>query len=130
IVSAVRAAGKTVIELTEATKLDLPFDLLPQADIVTWDGSIGAFAGLIAASDQYIGYDSAGQHIAAALGVKTLTVFVGANNATFADRWRPYGEKQVEVLKVGADDQASVNQRGVVFHQFLILLRGMQAKAL
>ncbi|MBL8188995.1 MAG: hypothetical protein JNK38_13370, partial [Acidobacteria bacterium] len=46
IVSAVRAAGKTVIELTEATKLDLPFDLLPQADIVTWDGSIGAFAGL------------------------------------------------------------------------------------
>jgi ADP-heptose:LPS heptosyltransferase len=32
-----------------------------------WDGSIGAFAGLIADSDQYIGYDSAGQHIAAAM---------------------------------------------------------------
>ncbi len=100
IVTAVRSAGKTVVELSEATKLDLPTDLLRQADVVTWDGSIGAFAGLIAASDQYIGYDSAGQHISAALGVKTLTVFVSANNTTFTDRWQPYGRGVVNLVKV------------------------------
>ena len=105
IVSAVRAAGKTVVELNESTKANLPFDLLCQADIVTWDGSIGVFAGLIAASDQYIGYDSAGQHIAAALGVKTLTVFVNSNNATFADRWRPFGKGRVETLNVQVGQQ-------------------------
>ncbi|MDX2041860.1 MAG: glycosyltransferase family 9 protein [Acidobacteriota bacterium] len=100
IVTAVRSAGKTVIELSEATKHDLLTDLLRQADIVTWDGSIGAFAGLVAASNLYIGYDSAGQHIAAALGVKTLTVFVSVNNTTFADRWRPFGKSIVKVLNV------------------------------
>ena len=100
IVAGVRAAGKTVIELTEANKAELADKNLPEADLVTWDGGIGAFAGLIAASDEYIGYDSAGQHIAAALGVPTKTVFVGSNNTTFAERWRPFGKGIVKVWNV------------------------------
>lgn len=105
--------SKIVIELSEATKPDLPADLLRQADIVTWDGSIGAFAGLIAASDQYIGYDSAGQHIAAALGVKTLTVFVSSNNATFTERWRPFGKGKVEVVNVEVNHRLRVAKAGM-----------------
>src|SRR5262249_16956649 len=35
----------------------------------TWQGSFAGFASIIAASTLYVGYDSAGQHIAAASGV-------------------------------------------------------------
>lgn len=115
IVTAVRSAGKTVVELNESAKANLPIDLLRQADIVTWDGSIGTFAGLIAASDEYIGYDSAGQHIAAALGVKTLTVFVSANNTTFAERWRPFGKGRVVAKSV---DLAEPNIEKISAHLF------------
>ncbi|MBP6819995.1 MAG: glycosyltransferase family 9 protein [Acidobacteria bacterium] len=100
IVAIVRAAGKNVVEFDESNNSEFANSELQQASVVTWDGSIGAFAGLIAASDKYIGYDSAGQHIAAALGVPTLTIFVGSNNATFAERWRPFGKSAVEVMKV------------------------------
>ncbi len=100
IVAAVRAEGKTVVEMNEASKAEIADVNLAQANIVTWDGGIGSFAGLIAASDKYIGYDSAGQHISAALGVPTLTVFVNSNNATFAERWRPFGKGKVEVLRI------------------------------
>ncbi|MEP7337429.1 MAG: hypothetical protein ABI977_06755 [Acidobacteriota bacterium] len=86
IVAGIRLRGGNVVELDEGNKTELPDQDLRQADIVTWDGSIGAFAGLIAVSDQYIGYDSAGQHIAAALGITTLTMFVTSNNATFTER--------------------------------------------
>ncbi len=58
-------------------------------DVLVWQGGIGALAGLIAASDLYIGYDSAGQHIAAALGVPVLTVFVNNSTPRFAQRWWP-----------------------------------------
>ncbi|MGH9844701.1 MAG: glycosyltransferase family 9 protein, partial [Blastocatellia bacterium] len=68
------------------------------ADVITWDGGIGAFAGLIAASDQYVGYDSAGQHIAAGLRTPTLTIFVNSNSQKFAERWRPYGPGLIRVI--------------------------------
>jgi len=102
ITTTIRAQGKTVIEITEANQPQIAEQDLSEADVVTWDGSIGAFAGLIAASDKYIGYDSAGQHIAAALGVPTLTIFVNANSAAFANRWRPFGKGKIEVVKVEA----------------------------
>jgi ADP-heptose:LPS heptosyltransferase len=100
IVAIVRAAGKKVVEFDESNKAEFANSELQQVSVVTWDGGIGSFAGLIAASDKYIGYDSAGQHIAAALGVQTLTIFVSSNNATFAERWRPFGKNAVEVMKV------------------------------
>ncbi|MBS1790201.1 MAG: hypothetical protein JST85_20925 [Acidobacteria bacterium] len=108
IVDLLRAQGKTVIELNEHTKADLPIVALQQADVVTWDGGIGAFAGLIAASDQYIGYDSAGQHIAAALGVPTLTMFVNSSNAVFAERWRPFGKGKIDLVNIAPNGEASV----------------------
>lgn len=95
-----RARGKKIVEMSEANETELAGENLLQADVVTWNGGIGAFAGLIAASDEYIGYDSAGQHIAAALGVPTLTVFVNSNNAVFAERWRPYGPNGAKVWQV------------------------------
>jgi hypothetical protein len=61
------------------------------ANVRQFNGSFAAFAALIARSDLYVGYDSAGQHAAAALGVPLISVFAGAVNDRFFERWRPDG---------------------------------------
>ena len=42
-----------------------------------WDGSFAGFAAIVAAARLYVGYDSAGQHVAAAAGVPLISVFAG-----------------------------------------------------
>lgn len=69
-----------------------------KAELVAWRGRIGLLAGLIGASDVYIGYDSAGQHIAAALGVPCVDVFAGYSSHRMLDRWRPTGPAEVVVI--------------------------------
>jgi hypothetical protein len=98
IVAALRIAGRTVVEINESDRARAISSAKIEADAITWDGGIGSFAGLIAASDRYVGYDSAGQHIAAALRIPTLTIFVNSNSPAFAERWRPYGSGIIEVL--------------------------------
>jgi len=100
IVATLRAAGRSIIEINEGNRADVISKEKIKADAITWDGGIGTFAGLIAASDRYIGYDSAGQHIAAALRVPALTIFVNSSSSTFAERWRPYGPGIIEVFNV------------------------------
>jgi glycosyl transferase family 9 (putative heptosyltransferase) len=104
VVANLRAAGRGVIEICEGARADAISSEKIEADAVTWEGSLGAFAGLIAAGDQYVGYDSAGQHIAAALRIPTLTIFVNTNSPTFAERWRPYGPGVIEVLNVESEN--------------------------
>jgi ADP-heptose:LPS heptosyltransferase len=98
IIEKIRARGKTVIEINAGNISEVSCHETISADLLTWDGGIGAFAGLIAACDIYVGYDSAGQHIAAALEVPTLAIFVNSNSETFAERWRPYGRGEIEVF--------------------------------
>lgn len=54
-----------------------------------WEGSFAGFAALIAASHLYAGYDSAGQHVAAAAGVPLISIFAGFPAPRMFDRWRP-----------------------------------------
>ncbi len=54
-----------------------------------WEGSFAGFAALIAASRLYVGYDSAGQHVAAAAGVPLISIFAGFPVPRMFDRWRP-----------------------------------------
>ena len=56
---------------------------------------------LVAESDLYVGYDSAFQHIAAALSVPAIDVFVNAPNEHFSRRWKPYPRAPVEVVRAG-----------------------------
>jgi ADP-heptose:LPS heptosyltransferase len=102
IAAKLRSEGKTVVEVDQQNAPELLKQESIRAEVLTWHGGIGAFAGLIAAGDEYIGYDSAGQHIAAALGVPALTIFVNANSRTFAERWRPYGSGMIEVFNIDA----------------------------
>ncbi|MFN0083917.1 MAG: glycosyltransferase family 9 protein [Blastocatellia bacterium] len=104
ILEMVRARGRTVVEVTPQSAAEWMRRDAIHADVLTWDGGIGEFAGLIAAGDRYIGYDSAGQHLAAALRVPTLTLFVNASSATFAERWRPYGSGRISVAGFRPDN--------------------------
>jgi ADP-heptose:LPS heptosyltransferase len=54
-----------------------------------WDGSFAGFVGFIAGAKLYAGYDSAGQHAAAACGVPLISVFTGFPVPRMFDRWRP-----------------------------------------
>lgn len=71
-------------------------------------GSFASFALSIARSRLYVGYDSAGQHAAAALGVPTVTVFAGFPCERFFARWQPWGPGPRLTLRVdpGAGSRA------------------------
>ncbi|HTB15094.1 MAG TPA: glycosyltransferase family 9 protein [Bryobacteraceae bacterium] len=57
----------------------------------THDGAFAPFAAQIARSKLYVGYDSAGQHVASAAGVPLIAIFKGFVNERFFSRWRPQG---------------------------------------
>jgi ADP-heptose:LPS heptosyltransferase len=80
-----------VLEADEAGLKAIVQGTAPRADLLVFSGRVGLLAGLIAASDLYIGYDSAGQHIAAAAGTPCIDVFAGYSSPRMLDRWRPTG---------------------------------------
>jgi hypothetical protein len=57
----------------------------------THDGAFAPFAAEIARSRLYIGYDSAGGHVASACGVPQICIFTGAVSERFFHRWKPCG---------------------------------------
>ena len=57
----------------------------------THDGAFAPFAAQIAKSKLYVGYDSAGQHVASACRVPLICIFKGSVSERFFSRWRPQG---------------------------------------
>ena len=72
-----------------------------------WEGSFAGFAAIIAAARLYVGYDSAGQHAAAAAGVPLVSIFAGFPTLRMFHRWRPNGN----VIRVDNPDPAEVLAR-------------------
>ncbi len=56
-----------------------------------WEGGFAGFASIISQCDFYAGYDSAGQHAAAAAGVPLISIFAGAPSERFRQRWSTAG---------------------------------------
>ncbi len=128
IIELLRQQGKIVIEIDEPEAARVLEAEAIQAELITWEGGIGVFAALIAGSDQYLGYDSAGQHLAAALGVPTLTIFVNSGPELFAERWHPHGPGVIEVLRIEATELASISldeilKRALTAHRRLLMSR-------
>lgn len=90
----------TVVGLTENGLTEMSESEARAAGLLVWDGRIGMLAALIAKSDLYIGYDSAGQHIAAAAGTPCVDVFAGYTSPRVLDRWRPAGRAACALLVV------------------------------
>jgi ADP-heptose:LPS heptosyltransferase len=63
-----------------------------------WEGSFAGFASVIAQSDLYAGYDSAGQHAAAAAGTPLISIFAGAASDRFLQRWSPQGPGRIDII--------------------------------
>jgi ADP-heptose:LPS heptosyltransferase len=80
----------------------------PAERVRSFRGSFAAFAVAIRKSDLYIGYDSAGQHVAAACGVPLLSIFAGFPSDRFLARWRPWGKGEIEVVTVRNETPAAV----------------------
>lgn len=76
-----------------------------------WQGSFASFAGAIAASTLYVGYDSAGQHVAAATATPLVTVFSGFPNERMLARWRPTGPGRIAVVPVRAGEAGDALER-------------------
>ena len=77
------------------------------ARVEVWRGSFAGFASIIKRSRLYVGYDSAGQHVAAACGVPLVTVFAGAPCPRFEQRWRPCSAGPAAVVWAAGDDVLS-----------------------
>ena len=83
----------------------------------TWTGSFARFASIIAGSGCYVGYDSAGQHAAAALGTPLITLFKGFVNERMFARWQPavsHPERAV-VIREGVISIAAVRDALISF---------------
>jgi ADP-heptose:LPS heptosyltransferase len=82
-----------------------------RARVRTWEGSFATFAGMIARSSLYIGYDSAGQHAAAATGTPLVSIFAGYPSHRMLCRWQPTGSGPIEVIRAENRDPADVLDR-------------------
>jgi len=75
-------------------------DIKISSGVVGVVAGIGEISALISQCDEFIGYDSACQHIAASLGVSTYTVFAGSNNPRFIRRWSACGPSKSKIIHV------------------------------
>jgi len=96
LLQAAHEAGITTAETTFSEMLQIN----SSARLIGIECSIGEISALINQSDEFIGYDSACQHIAAAQGIKTFTIFAGTNNVRFIRRWQACGENTSEIIYV------------------------------
>ena len=98
-----KGAGGEEAERVERAVAGLPVKL--------WNGAFAPFADAIAHGKLYVGYDSAGQHVAAACGVPLVSVFAGFPVPRMFSRWRPTGRGPVEVVRVDNPDPAETLER-------------------
>ncbi len=95
--------------------------LLPDTRLLGVECSVAEIAALIANSSEFIGYDSACQHIAAAQGIRTFTVFAGTNNARFIRRWQASGPNLSEIVYVDTISRESLLDYGEIVARLLDL---------
>lgn len=73
---------------------------MPAGRIRILNGSFADFCRVIQRTSLYVGYDSAGQHAAAALGVPSITLFKGYASERMLHRWSPRGRATAKVLPI------------------------------
>lgn len=74
----------------------------------TWNGAYAPFAYAITQAKQYVGYDSAGQHVAAASGTPLISIFAGFPSERMFQRWRPTGHGRIATIKVKDPDPEAI----------------------
>ena len=114
-VRALLAGGRTVvvdrgIGGEEAGRVDRLVERLANKNLFVHDGSFASFSSHILQCRLYFGYDSAGQHVAAAAGVPLVTVFAGYAAERTCQRWKPWGQGPMAVIKIDDANRSLANE--------------------
>jgi hypothetical protein len=95
----------------EAERVNLLVDRLGfPINLHLHDGSYASFASHILQSSLYVGYDSAGQHVAAVGGVPLISVFTGYACERMLARWRP-NTRDARVVAVDKSNEGTALER-------------------
>lgn len=79
--------------------------------VTVFEGAFAPFASMISQASLYLGYDSAGGHVAAAAGVPLVSVFAGHPGQRMLHRWAPWGLGERRIVSVEADSPGVVLER-------------------
>jgi ADP-heptose:LPS heptosyltransferase len=79
--------------------------------LISHRGTFSSFTRQIMAGGMYFGYDSAGQHVAAAIGVPLVSVFCGYASERMFARWKPSGCGVIQTVPVTPDNRDTVLER-------------------
>ena len=96
LLEAVKQNGYSIEDTLFTAELDSDIS----SGVIGLQTRIGEIAAIIANCDEYVGYDSACQHIAAALQIPCLTIFGGSNNMRFIRRWSAFGANSCRMVHV------------------------------
>ena len=77
--------------------------------LLAFTGSLDSLGKMICAADCFIGYDSCGQHLAAATGTPAAIIFAGAPSARFIERWSPVA---ADIITIIVDRQQTTSDEG------------------
>lgn len=111
LIARIKAKGYNTHEAVFNNKLDTRLDW----GIIGLQSRIGEIAAIIAECDEYIGYDSACQHIAAALKTPCLTIFAGSNNMRFIRRWSAFGSNSCKIVHVDTlSDPSAIDVENII----------------
>lgn len=72
--------------------------------VQSFNGPFAGFAAHIARSKLYVGYDSAGGHVAAACQIPMVSLFAGFVSERMFERWKPFGFGPIRVINANAPD--------------------------
>lgn len=79
----------------------------------TFQGSFARFAAAIRESQFYVGYDSAGGHVASVCGIPQICIFAGAVSDRMFIRWKPSG---TVVRSEGLSNEEILNRVNATLH--------------
>ncbi len=85
----------------ETGRVEKVLDRMPSYGdrVYAWEGAFAPFASMIARASMYVGYDSSGQHVAAAAGTPLAVIFKGFACERTIQRWRPSGPGKATVVR-------------------------------
>jgi ADP-heptose:LPS heptosyltransferase len=111
LLAAVNQSGFATLDAEFGTALDCAIS----SGVIGMQTRIGEIAAIISKCDEYIGYDSACQHIAAALGTPCLTIFAGSNNMRFIRRWSAFSPNSCQIVHVDTlTDPTSIEEKDII----------------
>jgi len=111
LLAGIKAGGHAVHNAVFGQSLDGKIN----RGVIGMQTGIGEIAAIIANSDEYIGYDSACQHIAAASEIPCITIFAGSNNMRFIRRWSAFGSNTSKIVHVDTlRDPSAINVEDII----------------